>query len=81
MTETLVRDSIRDGVWHVFVDGFEIGNLWAQEQEDGSTRYGFAYQDMDSTVTYQWLSQAEYVLVVMYKTDLLSNQFSGARTD
>ena len=80
MTETLVRDSQRDGIWHVYVDGFEIGDLYAQEQEDGSTRYGYSYQDMDSFILYTWLSEAEYDLVLLFKADLLSNQFSGVQS-
>lgn len=78
MTETLVRDRQREGVWHMFVDGFEVGELWAEKREDGSIFYGYSYQDCVSITLYTWLSEAEHDLVQLFKADLLSNQFSGA---
>lgn len=81
MTEQLVRDLIQDGLWHVFVDGIEIGELFADESVNESTRYSFVYQGYHSSISYEWLAEAEHDLMSLFRTDYATNQFRPLPTD
>jgi hypothetical protein len=71
MTETLVRDPKVDGHWFVYVDGFHIGDLFADQIEGWPTSYHYTI-DFYVSNGYSSLAEAEVALVQAHKTNSLT---------
>lgn len=67
MTESIVRDPQVDGHWFVFIDGFQVGELWANEDETGwPVSYGYAL-GLTVESNFANLADAESTLIHTYK--------------
>jgi len=72
MTESIVRDTTRDGVWHVYVDGLKIGRLFAIEPDKAEDDTRYAYErGLFISKPYTWLSEAEHALVTTHRSEAL----------
>lgn len=67
MTESIVPDKNFNGLWHVYVDGFFIGELFADEVDEWPVNYYFVYCQYLSS-PYASLADAEKALMQTYRS-------------